>query len=482
MKEQLPAGLDFNSISGKITGIPIPMHSSATYTITASNSAGSVSSTLSIVIEPCQYGDLLYPEFASSGSGTLLLSSEGTVYYNRTVKARESYKNGICVPRKTVDYAFSCADTITSCSFYINDKDNTVYLSFISVYSIQKTGSFEVKPTKKPIITVSPLVTLYSGEQVYVPISIEGVRSSIKVLPDLPSQLKISDNVPMITGTIKASLMKKYTLTASNTVGESSVEFTLAVDQCPEGLKSLTIQMKMNKVFERWQVYDSQNTLLFDQLNDYRSNRHRVCWTPGTYRFDLFSTQEPGWSSNAWLDVMDETGILAEFRLPDDAMQASRHFTWEYLVPQQSEWKMKRGNVDKKWTRVKFNDKKWESGHDGAWGSFSKDVSSVFLRRAFSLDASKFTFLHLNVKRSEACEVIAYLNEKEVAHLAGPASASYHRITLPISTLPSSNVLAVEIRRSGASSESAPITFDAIVSTASSGCIIQSVNGVASSD
>lgn len=230
MKEQLPAGLDFNSISGKITGIPIPMHSSATYTITASNSAGSVSSTLSIVIEPCQYGDLLYPEFASSGSGTLLLSSEGTVYYNRTVKARESYKNGICVPRKTVDYAFSCADTITSCSFYINDKDNTVYLSFISVYSIQKTGSFEVKPTKKPIITVSPLVTLYSGEQVYVPISIEGVRSSIKVLPDLPSQLKISDNVPMITGTIKESLMKKYTLTASNTVGESSVEFTLAVD------------------------------------------------------------------------------------------------------------------------------------------------------------------------------------------------------------------------------------------------------------
>ena len=44
------------------------------------------------------------------------------------------------------------------------------------------------------------------------------------------------------------------------------------MDQCPEGLKSLTIQMKMNKVFERWQVYDSQNTLLFDQLNDYRSN------------------------------------------------------------------------------------------------------------------------------------------------------------------------------------------------------------------
>ena len=143
---------------------------------------------------------------------------------------------------------------------------------------------------------------------------------------------------------------------------------------------------------------------------------------------------------------------------------------------------MKRGSVDKKWTRVKFNDKSWESGHDGAWGSFSKDVSSVFLRRTFSLDTSKFTFLHLNVKRSEMCEVIAYLNEKEVAHLAGPASASYHRITLPIISFSSSNVLAVEVRRSGASSESAPITFDAIVSSASSGCIIQSVNGVASSD
>ena len=86
--------------------------------------------------------------------------------------------------------------------------------------------------------------------------------------------------------------------------------------------------MNMNNVYERWQVYDSQNTLLYDQLNDYRSRKHVVCWAPGSYRFDLFSTQEPGWSSSGRLDVMDETGILAEFKLPDDAMQASRHFTW----------------------------------------------------------------------------------------------------------------------------------------------------------
>ena len=167
---------------------------------------------------------------------------------------------------------------------------------------------------------------------------------------------------------------------------------------------------------------------------------------------------------------MDETGVLAEFHLPNDAMKVSHHFTWEYVVPEHSEWKMKRGSVDKKWTRVKYNDKKWENGHDGAWGSFFKDVTSIFLPRSFSLYASKFTFLHINHKRLDNCEVIAHLNEKEIPRLSGPPLSNQHLYP------------SVEIRRSKDAGESAPIEFDALVSSASSNSIIQSVNGVASSD
>ena len=205
-------------------------------------------------------------------------------------------------------------------------------------------------------------------------------------------------------------------------------------------------------------------------MDDYRSHNHYVCWTPGTYPFHLFSAKESGWVSGDRLSVMDETGVLTEFQLPSDAMKVSRLFTWEYVVSEHSEWKMKRGSMDKKWTRVKYNDKKWENGHDGVWGSFSKDVTSIFFPRSFSLDASKFTFLHLNIKRSDDCEVIAHLNEKEIPRLSGPPLSNQHLYP------------SVEIRRSKDAGESAPIEFDALVSYTSSNSIIQSVNGVASSD
>ena len=98
-----------------------------------------------------------------------------------------------------------------------------------------------------------------------------------------------------------------------------------------------TIQAILNNAYDRWQLYDSQITLLFDHLDDFLSRKHNVCWTPGTYRFYLFSANEPGWRSVDRLDVMDETGILAEFQLPNNTMKVSRHFTWEYTVPEHSE-------------------------------------------------------------------------------------------------------------------------------------------------
>ena len=50
----------------------------------------------------------------------------------------------------------------------------------------------------------------------------------------------LSNTVPFIMGTISEPIIQKYSLTASNALGESSLEFTLAVDKCPEGLFRLS--------------------------------------------------------------------------------------------------------------------------------------------------------------------------------------------------------------------------------------------------
>ena len=64
------------------------------------------------------------------------------------------------------------------------------------------------------------------------PVIVNGVPSTIKLSPRFLTN-SLSNTLPFITGTISDSLIQNYTLTPSNALGESSVEFTLAVDNCP---------------------------------------------------------------------------------------------------------------------------------------------------------------------------------------------------------------------------------------------------------
>ena len=102
------------------------------------------------------------------------------------------------------------------------------------------TGTFEIKPTKNSMITITPLVILYSGEQVCFPVFLSmacdlASRCSRRFPPN-----SLSNTVPFIMGTISEPIIQKYSLTASNALSESSLEFTLAVDKCPEGLSRLS--------------------------------------------------------------------------------------------------------------------------------------------------------------------------------------------------------------------------------------------------
>lgn len=287
--------------------------------------------------------------------------------------------------------------------------------------------------------------------------------------------------VPFFNGTTDKPMIQKYTISASNAVGETSAEFTFPVDQYPPGLFKLQVELHRVSVEDHWQVFDSHDTLLVDQRSDYRTNKQLVCWTSGSYRFYLSTTNEkPGWQNSVRPDVSDERGLLAEYQLPSPLFEVSRHFNFKYPVPFQSQWKMNRGSVDSKWTRVKFNDRKWESGVGGAWGSFSKEVPAIFLRRSFALDMSQYTFLHMDVKRSRDCDVTVYVNEKQVLVLSGPASENSTRSTIPISSFSSPVVVAAEVRRAAGAGEVTPIVFDARVTALSSECIVQSVNGLAS--
>ena len=476
---KLPKGINLDDNKGLITGSPSELFPRTNYTLTAEGYVESATTSFFLSVTSCEY-TLLYPKFAYSGSGNFILSKDNNVYYNQTFYARESSKYAICVPPMEYEYMFTCTDSSSTCFFYVEDTQGWVYLNTYAGSELSTQGVMETSLSAKAVVSFPSLITIATNEQINLLIPIRGVRGDISIFPPLPSSLLLKSGAGLLSGRISDAMMQLYTMTVKTPLGDLTTQFTLAVGQCPSNLHPLTIYLNRKNIMERWRVFDAQNTLLYDQVTSSDSDTHGVCWTPGSYRFELVSFKGVSWSPSSRLDVRDATGVLAEFWLPDGASSVSHSFAWEYVVSQQSEWKMQRGSVDKKWTRVKFNDKKWESGHDGTWGSFSKDISSVFLRRSFSVDASKFTFLHLSIKRSDDCEVVAYLNEKEVVHLTGNASTPFMRLTFPVSTLLSNSVVAMEVRRAVTAQESAPIVFDVVVSAASSGPIVQSVNGLAS--
>ena len=466
---------------GVITGYIREVIPETEFIFKARNPFGSANTTFLLTIHGCVYGDYLFPHFQGEREGTLILRSGDQVYYNKTISQPSSLYCSICIPRLSYEYEFICG-SYYDCSFYIVDEHGLYYLSSIMHEGETEKGSFEITPTKIPVISLPSLVTAYDGESLNTKIQVDGVHGNFSVTPPFPQGVEITNGVIRLSGKVSKPLYETYTITTSNSIGTGSFSFILAVDVCPPGLTLMVINFRSIGVLEQWKVLNSQNEVLFEPIGDQPSKKHNICWTPGSYQFVMATIGETGgWDSSVKLSVNDEWGVLSEFRLPDNQREASRHFNFELSVPEKSEWLMNAGSVSGKWKSARFNDKKWLKGKDGSWGRFSSNTNVLYLRKKFNVnDVNKYTYIHLDVKRSNDCEVIVYVNEKKLIERTGESIDGYARSSFPVSILKSSTIVAVEIHRASHSPETSEIVFDLRATLVSSSCILQSLNGKAS--
>ena len=472
----MPYGISFYSSQGEFRGTPREYFPETTMTFTARNMLGNITCTIQLSVGDCQLGPLVTPHFVSTGSGILTLESEGVVYYNHTLGTDDPLRHVICLPPLEYTYSFTCTSRYMPCEVYLSDNSSNYYLSLYVIIGDTKSGFFELKPTRKPTLAIS-LLTAYTDEVLQYSLGVEGIHGNITVDPALPVGMEIDSPSALLRGRALSSRLQNYTLTTSNTVGTTTTEFTLAIDQCPPGLDYLMVHQRYLAAGDSWSLYDGDGIPLVADTR-YLSTKHLFCLTPASYRFTMATTLPLSQrKSRTALVLSDPNGVLAEFWIPADAAQATRHFSYGFPLGFGAEWKLHRGNPEKKWNHVKFDDRTWENGRNGTWGTFSKDVNSLFLRRSFTLETSRFTFLALDIMRSPACDTVLYLNEREIGRISG--TESFTRFSLPISVVSSSSLLAVEIRRAESADETAPIVFDARVTTVSSSCLLQSVNGKA---
>ena len=230
----LPAGLALDATAGTVTGMPTALAATAAYTVTASNSAGSTSASLSITVKDvapsalvyafptatCTVGTAITPNTASHGGGVVTqFTVSPALPPGLNLNATTGLISGTpSAPRALGSYTVTASNSggsaMATLTFTVNDLPPTG-LSYAF-----------------PVITATVGTAIANN----APSSGGGAVTQYTVSPTLPAGLDLNVSTGLLSGTPTVpAAMATYTVTAGNSGGSTPFGLTITVNPAVVG-------------------------------------------------------------------------------------------------------------------------------------------------------------------------------------------------------------------------------------------------------
>ena len=265
----LPTGLIFDSTTGEISGTPAVPSLSTVYTVTATNSGGSNSTTITVQVNDVAPNSLTYSSNSIVGYRGLAITPVTPTVGGGQVISWEISPNlptGLFINSTTGEISGTPSIIMSQTSYTIwanNSGGSTTTILTIEV--------LDAPPTS---IVYSPSSLSLSKDALMTPVtptSTGGTVDTWSVSPALPGGLSLDSSTGEISGTpIAMSPSTNYTVTGTNTAGSASANLTIIVnDAAPSSIVynpssfTLTLNSEMNSVtptasggaVQKWSIY-----------------------------------------------------------------------------------------------------------------------------------------------------------------------------------------------------------------------------------
>jgi hypothetical protein len=227
----LPTGLSFDTATGIISGTPSVVTSETTFTVTATNSAGSSSFDLTIEVVDLAPVNLTYntPNIFTIGQSISLVPSVSGIVSSYSISP--NLPNGISIDGATGEIS-GAPTALSPMSTYT-----------VTASNLYGSTTFDIQ---LEVIDIAPSDLAYNTPNVFlisetIPTltpTFTGTNLVFSISPSLPTGLSFDSSTGMISGTPSVAVSETtFTVTAANSVGSTSFDLTIeVVDLSPANL------------------------------------------------------------------------------------------------------------------------------------------------------------------------------------------------------------------------------------------------------